>query len=78
MKYNKKEGPNSSSITELIDNLSKRVICCYIVTYHIRTQNLKFIGLKMVKIQCSDGPMGKRKIAILNIYSILNNFFWAK
>jgi uncharacterized membrane protein YcaP (DUF421 family) len=29
----------------------------------------------MAKIQCSDGLMGKRKIAILNISSILNNIF---
>jgi hypothetical protein len=40
--------------------------------------NFKLIGLKMAKIQGSDGLMGKRKIAILNIDSILNNFFWAK
>jgi hypothetical protein len=29
----------------------------------------------MAKIQGSDGLMGKRKIAILNIDSILSNFF---
>jgi hypothetical protein len=29
----------------------------------------------MTKIQGSDGLMGKRKIAIMNIDSILNNFF---
>jgi hypothetical protein len=29
----------------------------------------------MAKIQCSDGLMGKRKIAILNIDYILNKFF---
>jgi hypothetical protein len=33
---------------------------------------LKFLGLKMAKIQGSDGLIGKRKIAILNIDSILN------
>jgi hypothetical protein len=32
----------------------------------------------MVKIQGSNGLMGKRKYAILNIDSILNNFFWAR
>jgi hypothetical protein len=47
----------------------RRVICCYIVFY----QNPKFIGLKMAKIQWSDGLMGKGKIDILNIDSILNN-----
>jgi soluble P-type ATPase len=33
------------------------------------------VGLKMEKIQGSDGLMGKRKIAILNIDSILNKTF---
>jgi hypothetical protein len=33
---------------------------------------MKFVGLKMAKIQGSDGLMGKRKIAILNLDSILN------
>jgi hypothetical protein len=32
----------------------------------------------MAKIQGSVGLMGKRKNGILNIDSILNNFFWAK
>jgi hypothetical protein len=36
---------------------------------------LKFLALKMAKIQGSDGLMGKRKIAILNIDSILNKCF---
>jgi hypothetical protein len=31
-----------------------------------------------VKTQGSDGLMDKRKIGLLNIDSILNNFFWAK
>jgi DNA-binding beta-propeller fold protein YncE len=44
----------------------------YAIQFYIRIQYLKYIGLKMAKIQCSDGLMGKRKIAILNIYSILN------
>jgi hypothetical protein len=34
-------------------------------------QNLKILGLKMTKIQGSDGRMDKCKIAILNIDSIL-------
>jgi hypothetical protein len=38
-------------------------------------QNLKFVGLKMAKIQGSDGLMGKRETSILNIDSILNKFF---
>jgi hypothetical protein len=38
----------------------------------------KILSLKMAKIQGSDGLMGKRKIAILNIDSILNHFFLAK
>jgi hypothetical protein len=48
----------------------------YVVVFRI--QNLKFVGLKMAKMQGSNGLMGNSKIAILNIYSILNNFFWAK
>jgi hypothetical protein len=32
----------------------------------------------MTKIQGSDGLMGKRRIAILNIDSIMNNFFLGK
>jgi hypothetical protein len=39
----------------------------------IRVQNLKFVCLKMAKIQGSDALMEKRVIAILNIDSILNN-----
>jgi hypothetical protein len=42
MKYNKKnliwEGPNPSSISELLDNKPKRVSDCYIVCY----ENPKF------------------------------------
>jgi hypothetical protein len=60
-------------MSELIDNYSKkrrRVIYFYIVFY--KNPKFKFVGLKMAKIQASDGLMGKRNIAILNIDSILN------
>jgi hypothetical protein len=40
----------------------------------MRIQNFKIVGLKMAKIQCADGQMDNRKIAILNIDSVLNNF----
>jgi hypothetical protein len=43
--------------------------------FAITIQNLKFVGSKMVKKQGSDGLMGKRKIATLNIDSILNIIF---
>jgi hypothetical protein len=38
----------------------------------IIVQNLKIVGLKMAKRKGSDGRKDKRKIAILNIDSILN------
>jgi hypothetical protein len=44
----------------------------FVIQIFIRIQNLKFLSLKMAKIQGSDGLMRKRKIAILNIYSILS------
>jgi hypothetical protein len=36
---------------------------------------VKIVGLKMAKIQGSDGQMDTRRIVILNIAFILNNFF---
>jgi hypothetical protein len=36
---------------------------------------LEFLDLKLAKKQGLDGLIGKRKIAILNIDSILNKFF---
>jgi hypothetical protein len=74
-----RDGPNSSSFPELIENLSKNPEIIFVVIwFSIRIQNLKFLGSKMAKIQGSDGLMGKRKIAILNIASILNKFFFGQ
>jgi hypothetical protein len=78
MKYNKKkificEGPNPSSILELIDNESKNPnVSLILIQSSIRIQNWTFVGLKMAKIQGSDGRIDKYKIAFLNIASILN------
>jgi hypothetical protein len=59
----------------------KNSFCCKLseIFHSIRILNLECLGLKMAKIQGSDGLIylyiGKRKIAILNIDSILNNYF---
>jgi hypothetical protein len=49
-----------------------------VLEFSIRIQKLKFVGLKMAKIQGLDGLIGKRKIAILNIDSILKKKVWPK
>jgi hypothetical protein len=41
-------------------------------TFQNETKDEKEGRLKLAKIQCSDGQIVKRKIAILNIDSILN------
>jgi hypothetical protein len=65
--------PNPGAISELIDNESKNPnMSLILIQSSIRIQNLKIIGLKMAKIQGSDGQIDKRKIAILNIDSVLN------
>jgi hypothetical protein len=49
---------------------------CRFYVYLYTVSHKEIVGKKMVKIQGSDGRMDKRKIAILNIDSILNkNFF---
>jgi hypothetical protein len=68
------EGPKPSSISELLDNESKklkRIIDSYIVFYE-NPKDLKILWLKMAKIQGSDGRIDKRKIAILKIDCILD------
>jgi hypothetical protein len=43
-----------------------------VIDSSLRNQHLKIVGLKMAKIQGSDGRIDKGKIAILNIDSILD------
>jgi hypothetical protein len=67
------ECPHPSSISELVVNKSKNPNVSLILIYtSIRIQNLKVVGFKMAKIQGSDRWIDNRKIAILNIASILN------
>jgi hypothetical protein len=60
---------------EFLVRQKDRAICFYIVFYQNQNQNFKFFNLNMAKIQGSGGLIRKRKIAILNIDSIVNNFF---
>jgi hypothetical protein len=61
MKYNKKksdiwEGLNPSLISELMGNESKNPnVSLILIKSSIRIQNLKIVGLKMTKIEGSDG-----------------------
>jgi hypothetical protein len=56
-----------------MENKSKNPnVLLILIKSSIRIQNFKIVGLKMAKIQGSDGRMDKCKIAILNIDSILD------
>jgi hypothetical protein len=81
IKCNKKKLNTGESSFELNSRANRPLIkssdvSLVVIKFSIKIQNLKFVGLKMAKIQGSDGLMGKRNLAILNIDSILNKKFW--